>query len=147
MLSKKTLSLPAFGGTLAVVMSTLISGAASEPSGSVDARAKYRPLQSISYEFGSKFASGYFITEASQCFVTMMIIERSDPDELLPVTAARLRLVMHPGQIAGLDSDEGNSLNLTCGEDAAMLLVDVGERQRLTSLQTRALPTMLANDR
>jgi hypothetical protein len=144
MLSKKTLSLSAFAGTLAVVMSTWISGAASEPSGSVDTPAKYRPLQSISYEFGSKFASGYFVTEASQCFVTMMIIERSDPDELLPVTAARLRLVM---QIAGLDSEEGRSLNLTCGEDAATLLVDFGERQRLVSLQTSALPTMLANDR
>jgi hypothetical protein len=54
---------------------------------------------------------------------------------------------MHPGQIAGLDSEEGNSLNLTCGEDAATLLVDFGERQRLVSLQTHALPTMLANDR
>jgi hypothetical protein len=77
----------------------------------------------------------------------MMIIERSDPDKLLPVTPARLRLVMHPGQIAGLDSEEGKSLNLTCGEDAAMLLVDFGERQRLTYLQTRALATMLAKDR
>jgi hypothetical protein len=43
--------------------------------------------------------------------------------------------MLNPGQIAGLDSEEGRSLNLTCGEGATSLLVDVGERDRLVELQ------------
>jgi len=95
----------------------------------------YKPLQSISYTFGSKFTSGYFEAHAGACLVTLMVIEKSPPDEPLPFTAARLRLTLTPGQIAGLDSEEGRSLNFTCGEGAATLLVDVGERERLVELQ------------
>ena len=44
-----------------------------------------------------------------------MIIEKIDPDRVSPVTAARVRLMLDPGQIAGLDSEEGGSLNIECG--------------------------------
>jgi hypothetical protein len=104
---------------------------------------KYLPIQSISYEFGSKLMSGYFVQEASTCLVTLMITENSDPEHLLPVTATRVRLVMNPGQIAGLDSEEGHSVNFTCGEAAATLVVDFGGRARLVAAQKRALPKSL----
>jgi len=95
----------------------------------------YKALQSISYEFGSKFTSGYFEAHAGACLVTLMVAEKSPSDEPLPFTAVRLRLTLTPGQIAGLDSEEGRSLNFTCGEDATTLLVDVGERDRLMELR------------
>jgi len=104
---------------------------------------KYLPIQSISYEFGSKLMSGYFVREASTCLITLMITESSDPEHLLPVTATRVRLVMNSGQIAGLDSEEGRSLNLTCGEGAATLVVDFGDRARLVAAQKLALPKTL----
>jgi hypothetical protein len=47
--------------------------------------------------------------------------------------------VLNPGQTAGLDSEEGRSLNFTCGEGATALLVDSGERERLVELQTLSL--------
>jgi hypothetical protein len=72
--------------------------------------------------------SGYFLQHAVTCRVTVMIIEKSDPEQLPPFSATRVRLVLTPGQIAGLDSEEGRSLNFTCGEGAATLLVDVRER-------------------
>ena len=33
-------------------------------------------------------------------------------DRQSPVTAARVRLMLDPGQIAGLDSEEGGSVNI-----------------------------------
>jgi hypothetical protein len=36
-------------------------------------------------------------------------------------TAARVRVMLDPGQVAGLDSDEGRSLSVTCREDSATL--------------------------
>ncbi|ESY73550.1 hypothetical protein X743_11620 [Mesorhizobium sp. LNHC252B00] len=51
------------------------------------------------------------------------------------------------GQIAGLDSAEGPSLNLACGEGPATLPVDVGEMDKLISLQSLALPDDIAKPR
>jgi hypothetical protein len=93
--------------------------------------ACYRPIQSISYEFGSKAISGYFIQQGSVCSVILMVSEKIDLDQPSPLTATRVRLMLAPGQIAGLDSEEGRSLNFTCGEDAATLVVDYGERSKL----------------
>ena len=102
----------------------LAAGAAPPPA---NGKTEYAPIQSISYVFGSKSMSGYFVRESAACAVILMISENSDPDHLLPATPTRVRLVLNPGQTAGLDSQEGRSLNMTCGAGAATLLVDVGE--------------------
>jgi hypothetical protein len=47
--------------------------------------------------------------------------------------------VLNPGQTAGLDSEEGRSLNFTCGEGATALVVDSGDREELVELQTLTL--------
>jgi hypothetical protein len=103
-----------------------------------EGQTRYKARQSISYEFGSKFTSGYFVRHAGTCLVTLMVIEKSPPDHPLPITAARVRLSLLPGQIAGLDSEEGHSLNFTCSEDATALVVDTGERDNLAALQRNA---------
>jgi hypothetical protein len=102
----------------------LAAGAVTPPA---NGKTEYAPIQSISYVFGSKSMSGYFVRESAACAVILMISEKSDPDHLLPTTPTRVRLVLNPGQTAGLDSQEGRSLNMTCGAGAATLLVDVGE--------------------
>jgi hypothetical protein len=58
---------------------------------------------------------GYFVRQGSVCFVTLMIIEKSDLDQPSPSTATRVRWMLDLGQIAGLDNEEGRSLNFTCG--------------------------------
>lgn len=72
-----------------------------------------------------------------------MIIERSDSD-LPSSTAARVRIMLDPGQVAGLDSEEGGSLNFTCGEGAATLAVDYGERSKLVAQQSLAVTNTIA---
>jgi hypothetical protein len=83
--------------------------------------------------------SGYFVQQAARCLVTLMVYEKPDPDTAPSSTATSVRVVLNPGQMAGLDREEDRSLNLTCGEGATALLVEVGERERLIELQSPSL--------
>ena len=133
------------------VMSTAVIFWASAPALSGESRwqkegdAGYLPIQSISYDFGSKAMSGYFVPQGSACLVSLMISDKSDPDRLSPTTAARVRLVLEPGQIAGLDSEEGRSLNFTCGAGAKTLVVNSGERSKLVAQQDVAVQNTIAD--
>jgi len=79
--------------------------------------------------------SGCFVEKAGACHVMLMVFETTDPDKSPPPSATRVRLVLLPGQIAGLDSEEGRSLNFTCGDGGRTLLVRAGDRDRLVNLQ------------
>jgi hypothetical protein len=136
MLIGKIAQASAFAGTVAI---SLWASAASAQSQSVKSEATYAPIQSVRYDFGSKSMSGYFVDQAKRCVVMLMVTEKGDPDAAPSSTATRIRLVLNPGQTAGLDSEEGRSLNFTCGEGATALLVDSGERERLVELQTLSL--------
>jgi hypothetical protein len=132
MLISKIAQTSAFAGTVAI---SLWASAACAQSQAVKDMAKYAPNESISYDFGSKSTSGYFVEQAAKCVVMLMLDEKRDPDAASSSTATRVRLVLDPGQTAGLDSEEGRSLNFTCGERATALLVDAGEREKLIELQ------------
>jgi hypothetical protein len=86
-------------------------------------QATYGPMQSISHDLGSKSAIGYFLREAGKCQLVLMIAENTDPESGPMPSAARLRLALQPGQAAGLDSEEGRSIDLTCGDEASTLTV------------------------
>ena len=143
MFSRTTFGVSAFAVAIAAIF--WVSGPAVSggfPS-EKDGDALFKPIQSISYTFGSKAVSGYFIQQNSVCLVTLMIAERSDPD-LPSATAARVRIMLDPGQVAGLDSEEGRSLNLTCGEGAETLVVNYGERGKLLAQQGLAVVNTIA---
>ena len=80
--------------------------------------------------------------ENGACSVILMIAEKIDPETATPVSAARVRLMLQPGEVAGLDSEEGRSLNFTCGGSAATLLVNEGETKALIAQQKRAAPLL-----
>ena len=136
MLIRKIAQASALAGTVAL---GLLASAASAQSQSVKSEAKYAPIQSVRYDFGSKSMSGYFVDQAKRCVVMLMVTEKRDPDTDSSNTATRVRLVLNPGQTAGLDSEEGRSLNFTCGEGATALVVDTGDRDKLVGLQTLSL--------
>jgi hypothetical protein len=144
MISIKLLNILVFAGTIASSLGAFSPAAWGGSLLRLEDRAAYVPIQSIRYDFGSKSMSGYFVERDATCRVTLMITERSDPDMSLPPSPTRVRLVLSPGQIAGLDSEEGKSLNFTCGEDGKALLVDAGERSRLVALQSPTLPKNVA---
>ena len=130
MLFRKTLAFLAFVMPTAAIISASAPAMADEWRRQTEGDAGYKPIQSIAYEFGSKAMSGYFVAQGSACLVTLMISDKIDPDRPSPATAARVRLVLQPGQVAGLDSEEGRSLNLTCGDGAKSLVVGAGGRGR-----------------
>ena len=100
--------------------------------------ARYGVLQNFSHEFGSKFASGYFVREVDRCLITFKIAIRATDSQSVE-TVAHIRLDLNPGQVLGLDSEEGQSLNLTCGANAAALTVASGGEDALRAAQKRAL--------
>jgi hypothetical protein len=133
---RKIACAPAFAGAF---LASLWASAASAQSQAVKSEATYAPIASIRYDFGSKSMSGYFVDQAARCVVMLMVSEKRDPDTDSSSTATRIRLVLNPGQTAGLDSEEGRSLNFTCSEGATALRVDSGEREGLVELQRLTL--------
>jgi hypothetical protein len=127
-------NLATFAGTTAMCLGSLVSGASGE-SLSLQGRARFEPIQAITFEFGSKLTTGYF----GACVVTLMLTENGDPEHPLGLSPTRIRLILSPGQVAGFDSDEGRSLNFTCERGAATMLVDIGECDRLVALQDAAV--------
>jgi hypothetical protein len=123
----------------AFVISLWASVASSQPLGPIKDKATYAPIESIRYDFGSKSMSGYFVDQAARCVVMLMVSEKGDPDTAFASTATRVRLVLNPGETAGIDSEEGRSLNFTCGEGATALVVDSGQREKLVELQRLTL--------
>jgi hypothetical protein len=136
MFNRKIAYASAFAGTVGI---SLWASAVSAQSQTVKSEAKYAPIQSVRYDFGSKSMSGYFVDQAKRCVVMLMVSEKGYLDTVPSTRATRVRLVLNPGQTAGLDSEEGRSLNFTCGEGATALLVDSGNREELVELQTLTL--------
>jgi hypothetical protein len=90
----------------------------------------YRAAQAMSYTLGTKRAIGYFVGADGKCQVTLMISEAIDAELAQPLSAARLRLSMLPGESAALDSAEGETMQLTCGSGAETVVVKFGPAER-----------------
>jgi hypothetical protein len=114
-------------GSAMVASVAAVAAVASSAAPAAGDQATYRPMQSISHDLGSKSAIGYFLREAGECQIVLMIAESADPEAGPMPSAARLRLALRPGQAAGLDSEEGRSIDLTCGDEAATLTVRSGQ--------------------
>ena len=130
---KKIITGAAFGGALAASVA-VAAGVAAHASKDAFGEKTYAPMQSISYVVGSKSAIGYFMQEKGTCRVVLMVAENVDPDVAAAPSAARLRVALQPGQDAGLDSDEGRSIDMTCGSGGATLTIRDGKSQDLAVL-------------
>ena len=115
---------PVFIGALTTGSMLAIAGAGG-PAANQDPHgiATFRPVEWISYQLVSKRAVGYFEPRDRECLVTLMIAETVDADQARPSSAARLSLAMLPGQSAALASEEGTSMELTCGAGAETVAV------------------------
>jgi hypothetical protein len=113
---------PLIAGAAAVALAAGSTMALAVPE---TARA-YRPIQSISYDLGSKRAVGYFEQKDGACHLVLMVAEAAAVGTDDTPSAARLRLDLTPGQRASLDSEQGSSIDVTCGDRGETLLVDRG---------------------
>jgi hypothetical protein len=124
---------------ITVVFTACLLTSSSTASTEAAMSARYGVLQNFSHEFGSKFASGYFVREVDRCLITFKIAIKGATDSQSVETVAHIRFDLNPGQVLGLDSEEGQSLNLTCGANAAALTVASGGEDALRAAQKRAL--------
>ena len=124
---------------ITVVFTACLFTSSSTASTEAAMSARYGVLQNFSHEFGSKFASGYFVREVDRCLITFKIAIKGATDSQSVETVAHIRLDLNPGQVLGLDSEEGQSLNLTCGANAAALTVASGGEDALRAAQKKAL--------
>jgi hypothetical protein len=81
----------------------------------------YRPVQSISYTYGSKIAVGYFQQKEGTCAISLFLSENTGDDTIS--TPSRLRLKLAPAGNLALNSGQGQALELMCGAEAATLEV------------------------
>ncbi|MEQ9607632.1 MAG: hypothetical protein RLN99_08200 [Kiloniellaceae bacterium] len=131
MVCRKSQLVPYAAGALVVALlawGTIVS-AGDRYAG--DGQIRYRPVQGIQQDFGSKSITGYFIRRDDQCQVALHVAEKSDPAFPAMQGAARVRLALAPGEIAWLDSEEGRTLSVTCGPRAASLIVNSGNQEQL----------------
>lgn len=143
----KRRNISTFAATVAVSLLASVTSASSGSLSAVDNQSRYLPIQSISYEFGSISISGYFTRQSATCVVMLTVVDRNVAEEAMPVSPVRVRMALQPGQVAGLDSEDGRSINVTCTEGAASLLVNVGERDRLADVQAETLSSAAAGSR
>ncbi|MGE0121056.1 MAG: hypothetical protein AB7S71_24160 [Dongiaceae bacterium] len=113
-------------GAAMIASVAVVAAVASNAAPVAGDQATYKPMQSIGHDLGSKSAIGYFLRESGECRIILMIAEKADPEAGPMPSAARLRLALRPGQGAGLDSAEGRSIDLTCGDEATTLTVRGG---------------------
>lgn len=98
-----------------LVSGCMIVAATGMASARMSGPQTFKPIEGMIYELGSKRAIGYFVNNAGNCRVTLMIAETVDPDMATPPSAARIRVGLAPGQSVALGSAEGESLTATCG--------------------------------
>jgi hypothetical protein len=128
-----------FSTTIAVGFLAVVTTASSGSLSGDDTPARYLPVQAISYEFGSVSINGYFTQQAATCVVMLTVVDRNVAEEAMPVSPVRVRMALQPGQVGGLDSEDGHALNVTCTEGAEAVVVEFGDRDRLTEIQAATL--------
>jgi len=138
MFSGKSSVTPYTAGVLVVSLLAAAIAVSTGAQSAAQSRSRYEPLQGMQHDFGSKTMTGYFVSEVDRCLVVLRVSDRERADAPAAPTATRIRLALRPGETAGLDSEEGRSLNVTCGTNSASVLVETGERAALADLDGAA---------
>lgn len=116
----KNVAIGAAIASAALIGVIAVSAKAEKQAGDV-----YKPIQAITETFGSKHTVGYFAQDNGVCAMTLFLAEATADGEKVP-SAARVRINVKPGEKAELGSVEGQSVELTCGADAATVEVRHG---------------------
>lgn len=119
----------------------------AQASGAQSICKTYQPIEAMTQDLGSKSAFAFFVSSGGGCSVVLMISEKFDPERLAtPPSASRMRLALAPSESVIMDSDEGGSLLIQCGRDAAVMNVTTGPRDEITGLQQKDRWSMCATN-
>jgi hypothetical protein len=90
-------------------------GHAAEPAAAPPTLEAAAPIQAVVQDFGRTKVLAYYTREAGRCALVVMTGEEPGP---------RVRVSLAPAQTAAVEDVGGGALGLTCGAEAARLLVE-----------------------
>ncbi len=91
---------------------------AEQPQTNLGPVGAYEPILAT---FGDKRVLAYYKPDGGNCAVSAIVSDASPSDA--DRTSTRVRVSLHPGELFHLDSVEDQNVILTCGPNAAMLMV------------------------
>jgi hypothetical protein len=103
--------------------------AAPASAGEIETAA---PIQAVTHEFGAEFGDrtvlAYYTRGAGTCDAVLMTHQEPGP---------RVRVSLAPDQVATIEDVGGGALKLTCGVEAAQMLVERTPPAPLKTASTR----------
>ncbi|MEZ5829246.1 MAG: hypothetical protein R3D30_09870 [Hyphomicrobiales bacterium] len=94
------------------------AASAEQPSVNLGPVGAYEPIVAT---FGDKRVLAFYQPDGGNCAVSAIVTDASPADA--DRTSTRVRVSLHPGELFHLDSVENQNVILTCGPNAAMLMV------------------------
>ena len=104
-----------------ILLSALLFASASAANaGATDINSRvYRPIEGLSYNFGSKLAVGYFLQKDGTCALNLFLAENTGDDT--GPSAARLQFKVAPGRASKLIRLKGRPLKSNAETEAQLL--------------------------
>ena len=95
-----------------LALTVLAAAAAPAWAGEIETAA---PIQAVTHEFGDRTVLAYFTRGTGTCDAVLMTHQEPGP---------RVRVSLAPDQVATIENVDGGALELTCGVEAARMLVE-----------------------
>ena len=107
--------------TAAGALAALLSGAPAMAEDNKTNLGPVGPREPILATFGDKRLVAYYEPHAGMCDVSAVMFDTSSASDGHELT--RVRVALHPGELFHVDSAGDDQVMLTCGPNAAMLMV------------------------
>jgi hypothetical protein len=87
-----------------------------------------KPLKAINLDVGNKRAIGYYLADAGNCSLTVLLSDVNYQDDGTTPSASRVSVSVLGGTSAKVDTIDGTTMAFTCANGASTMGVSVFER-------------------
>ena len=106
----------------------LVTAAGVSQAGGQPSKWTMKPLAAVSFDIGTKHAVSYFLSEAGQCKLTVIIANAIQGDAVPNDAPVRFDVAVDGGEDARLDTAEGKWPQFACGPDSRAMIVNEVEQ-------------------
>jgi hypothetical protein len=105
-----------------------ITAAGVSQAGAPALKWTMKPLAALSFDIGTKHAVSYFLSEAGQCKLTVVIANAMQGDVVPTDVPVRFDVAVDAGKDARLDTAEGKRLQFACAPGSQAMIVNEVEQ-------------------
>jgi hypothetical protein len=105
-----------------------ITAAGVSQAGGPALKRTMKPLAAVSFDIGTKHAVSYFLSEAGQCKLTVVIANAMLGDAVPTDAPVRFDVAVDGGKDARLDTAEGKRLQFACAPGSQAMIVNEVEQ-------------------